>query len=280
MTKQIFLITLALLLVLTAIGCGTGTSVMNSSTNTGTNRSTYAPVPTTTHVHSFGAWQTVAHPTCTTGGREKRTCSCGEAEYRDTAALSHNFGSWQTVTTATCSDEGEQKRTCSRCGLAETQTIAKTDHAFNLIGVCTVCGKNVIKDKLIANGPITVTHYDSPFSNTTTLSYNQKTGKFKIENTTSGYVGGALSEGTYSYEFIWGNFYNGSGGYVDKLNTFSTFGEITSATSFTVSSTNSKTYSLRVENSSMFSLVQSIFKASTTAINAKLFQDYGYVLDT
>ena len=52
--------------------------------------------PTTTaaaHVHNYGAWTVAVAPSCTTKGREVRSCPCGKQEEREIAALGH---AWHT----------------------------------------------------------------------------------------------------------------------------------------------------------------------------------------
>lgn len=45
------------------------------------------------HTHSWGEWQTVQNPTCTTAGLEKRECStCGKVDTESIAVLNHDFG--------------------------------------------------------------------------------------------------------------------------------------------------------------------------------------------
>ena len=54
----------------------------------------YCPPPTTlepSHVHNFGEWETLFGATCLNPGKEYRTCSCGEREYREVPALGHDI---------------------------------------------------------------------------------------------------------------------------------------------------------------------------------------------
>ena len=82
------------------------------------------------HEHSYGAWETVDEPTCSSAGIEERVCDCGEAETRSIAMLSHTLGAWSTTNEATCAEQGSKKRTCE-CGYQETDTIAATgNHSF------------------------------------------------------------------------------------------------------------------------------------------------------
>lgn len=43
------------------------------------------------HVHSFGTWTTIMFPSCTTMGKQSRSCSCGENEYKSISATGHSF---------------------------------------------------------------------------------------------------------------------------------------------------------------------------------------------
>ena len=75
------------------------------------------PAPTEPpHVHSWGAWQQTAAPTCGKAGEEKRTCTgCGATESRTLAATGQH--SWKE-TPPTCTQEGV--KTCDVCGKKET----------------------------------------------------------------------------------------------------------------------------------------------------------------
>ena len=81
------------------------------------------------HTHSFGAWYTVAAPTCTAAGQERRDCACGEHETRTVAATGHTYGAWYTATAPTCTAEGQQRRDCA-CGHYETKSLAATGHTM------------------------------------------------------------------------------------------------------------------------------------------------------
>lgn len=55
-------------------------------------------------------------------------------------ACTHSWSSWTTTTAATCTTEGKQTRSCSLCGEEETKTINALGHNF-VDGICTVCGE-------------------------------------------------------------------------------------------------------------------------------------------
>ena len=73
--------------------------------------------------------------TCTaTGLTEGKKCSvCGTilTAQKATAALGHNWSAWKTTKAATTTATGVQTRTCTRCGKAETKTLAKLPKKAN-----------------------------------------------------------------------------------------------------------------------------------------------------
>lgn len=80
------------------------------------------------HTHSYGAWQTVTAPTCTTSGSSKRVCSCGDTQTRTDTALGHSWNNGEITQNAGCSDEGVKKYTCTRCSATKTEVISPTGH--------------------------------------------------------------------------------------------------------------------------------------------------------
>ena len=109
---------------------------------------------------SWGSWTRTVNPTCTSTGKETRTCSgCGATETRSVAALGHSYSStwssngsqhWKACTrsgctaktstanhtygayydnTATCTSGGTRKRKCSTCGYVETTSSTALGHA-------------------------------------------------------------------------------------------------------------------------------------------------------
>ena len=107
---------------------------------------TVAPEVTTdgNHTHSFGAWTVLKAATCTEGGSEERTCSCGEKETRDIAALGHTDSKWITDKEATCTEEGSKNQVCSNCGvtLATEKLAAKGHTEVTDAAVAATCIKN------------------------------------------------------------------------------------------------------------------------------------------
>ncbi len=70
-------------------------------------------------------------PTCTTDGREDKTCEiCGESISTKLPALNHQFTKWIEIKHPTCTEDGEEQRQCTRCGHTEHKTINKTEHNF------------------------------------------------------------------------------------------------------------------------------------------------------
>ncbi len=96
------------------------------------------PTPDTTakqeaHTHTFGDWNTITAPTCTTGGAQVRSCSCGEMESRKTTALGHSTVQ-VTGKSATCSSTGlTDGEKCTVCGtyIIQQQTLDKLSHDFS-----------------------------------------------------------------------------------------------------------------------------------------------------
>ena len=82
-----------------------------------------------THVHSFGEWETVKHATCTEEGSKKRDCACGEIQTAAIAAMGHSYGEWTVTKDATCSEAGSKKRTCA-CGNEDVQSIEMLPHTY------------------------------------------------------------------------------------------------------------------------------------------------------
>jgi len=97
-------------------------------------------IPTTTHTHTFGGWESNADT-------HWKECGCGQKE--NTA--SHSFGSWTVTKEATTVAEGSRYRTCSVCGYKQTETIPVVSHTHTFSrtsaglkkGTCDVCGAAV-----------------------------------------------------------------------------------------------------------------------------------------
>ena len=111
------------------------------------NQNVSASVKITCASHSYGGWSTVSSATCTTGGKEQRSCSvCGGVETRDTSALGHSWNGYSETKAPTCTVAGTQTRTCSRCNQAESKSIAATGHKYDDLKVtkeptCTETGE-------------------------------------------------------------------------------------------------------------------------------------------
>ena len=98
---------------------------------------------------SFSTWTTTTSATCTTAGKQTRTCSvCGKSETKDISALGHNYSTSYTVdTAATCEKAGEQSQHCSRCSSKQNITaIPATGHNYtSKITTAATCDKAGVK---------------------------------------------------------------------------------------------------------------------------------------
>lgn len=109
---------------------GISMSFKNGATDVGSG-SVNKTIKVSCKTHSFGSWTEVSGATCTTAGKEQRTCgACGTAETRNINALDHNWGSWSQTQAPTCTGTGTQKRTCGRCSQPETKAIPATGHSM------------------------------------------------------------------------------------------------------------------------------------------------------
>ena len=79
--------------------------------------------PPVGHTHSYSSWVVVDEPTCTEEGLRERTCSCGEKETEEIAALGHTAG--EAV------KENEKAPTCTATG------------SYEEVVSCTVCEEEV-----------------------------------------------------------------------------------------------------------------------------------------
>ncbi len=69
------------------------------------------------HVHCFGAWTTMIFPSCTTMGKQSRSCSCGEIEYKSIPAIGHVY----------------INGVCNTCGEKDPNyIILETSYTFNI----------------------------------------------------------------------------------------------------------------------------------------------------
>ena len=111
--------------------------------------------------HLFDTWTLAKPATCTSEGKESRTCAvCGYRDVRTVAALghaasqewnsstsehwrtclecstvlnkaAHAFSAWEMEDAATCFDAGTETHTCSVCGYKESRTVPATGHSFS-----------------------------------------------------------------------------------------------------------------------------------------------------
>ena len=81
------------------------------------------PPPPMEHTHAYSSWVVVDEPTCTKEGLRERTCSCGEKETEQIAALGHSAG--EAVR------ENEKAPTCTEKG------------SYEEVVYCTVCEEEV-----------------------------------------------------------------------------------------------------------------------------------------
>ncbi len=87
------------------------------------------PVAIHTHAHAI---DTVIAPTCLDKGYSVSRCECGDTykkDYKD--ALGHSWSEWVITKQPTEQSEGTKTRTCERCGITESQSIAKLSHSHS-----------------------------------------------------------------------------------------------------------------------------------------------------
>lgn len=95
------------------------------------------------HTHSFTPWKDEVEATCTTPGKQTRTCTdadCAHVETKDVPALGHSLTSHEKA--ATCTEDGYLLyEDCSRCDYTTYDTskvLTKTNHKY-VNGVCETC---------------------------------------------------------------------------------------------------------------------------------------------
>ena len=82
--------------------------------------------------HSWGGPQILNEPTCTSKGRQKRTCSgCGVEVSEDIEIVPHSLSEWKIATEATCHSIGEKTRQCENCSFIERQSIDMLVHEWS-----------------------------------------------------------------------------------------------------------------------------------------------------
>ena len=139
----------------TVAPAGTTAAVIETDEITNESEATITPdttsVPETTeapHVHVWSSWTTTLEATCTSEGKQTRTCSCGENETESISAIGHTEVIDSAVA-ATCTTEGKTEgKHCSICKavIVKQNTISKTDHNYGewkitTTATCTAKGK-------------------------------------------------------------------------------------------------------------------------------------------
>lgn len=86
-----------------------------------------APPPPMEHTHAYSSWVVVDEPTCTEEGLRERTCSCGEKETEQIAALGHTAGEAvrENEKAPTCTEKGSYEEVVS-CTVCEEEVSRKT----------------------------------------------------------------------------------------------------------------------------------------------------------
>ncbi len=113
------------------------------------------------HQHVYGEWEQTLAPTCTTVGKQTRTCAtCKETEEQDVASLGHQYvDDAENSKAPTCQEAGVNAKKCSVCGDvttsagdpidstahnyvvdAENSTAATCKDAGVTVEKCSVCG--------------------------------------------------------------------------------------------------------------------------------------------
>ena len=109
------------------------------------------------HVHKWSDWTTTA--TCTEAGVETRTCSCGETETREAAALGHDYVAFEVVP-PTCTKTGYTVYKCTRCDKTYKDDPVEPEHTWDEGTVtaptcteqgyttytCTLCGLKYVDE--------------------------------------------------------------------------------------------------------------------------------------
>ena len=117
--------------------------------------------PPVEHTHTYSSWVVVDEPTCTEEGLRERTCSCGEKETEQIAALGHTAGeaekenekaptctekgSYEEVVSCTVCEEEVSRKTVEVAALGHDYKGVVTDEALCLVPgemtyTCTRCG--------------------------------------------------------------------------------------------------------------------------------------------
>ena len=70
---------------------GNTESTTNSTNSTSPSKNPTGNSSSSTHVHAYGVWVTVAQATCKAEGIRERVCSCGSKETEKLAKINHNY---------------------------------------------------------------------------------------------------------------------------------------------------------------------------------------------
>lgn len=121
------------------------------------------------HTHAYSSWVVVDEPTCTEEGLRERTCSCGEKETEQIAALGHTAGeavrenekaptctekgSYEEVVSCTVCEEEVSRKTVEVAALGHTEGEAEKENevaatctaagSYEEVVYCTVCGEEI-----------------------------------------------------------------------------------------------------------------------------------------
>ena len=125
--------------------------------------------PPVEHTHTYSSWVVVDEPTCTEEGLRERTCSCGEKETEQIAALGHTAGeavrenekaptctekgSYEEVVFCTVCDEEVSRKTVEVAALGHTAGEAEKENevaatctaagSYEEVVCCAVCGEEL-----------------------------------------------------------------------------------------------------------------------------------------
>lgn len=216
-------------------------------------------------------WQTtlLLDADCTTDGKETQTCAlCGMTRSISLAATGHE---WIVVeeTAPTCEKSGKTVYECKNCSQTKDEITLALNHDFDDYGVCKNCGKNIRKEALIAYGDIKFHNHDYGVYVNLTMTYNEAEDLFAVKQTMD------IANTTYTYNFKFGDYYNGSGTYKSSIG-YAPYGVSYNA-KFSVKS-NGITYSVSSDVPSINKQIMSAFDLATTALNDTIYAQLGFYL--
>ncbi|MBE6784512.1 MAG: hypothetical protein E7536_10955 [Ruminococcaceae bacterium] len=145
-------------------GCGTkGYTNYKCSICNQTRKDDYVDALT----HTFGEWQIINAPTCTTEGMRIRNCTrpgCNYPESEILSALGHS-GEFVVEKDPTCTEKGIKAKTCTVCGVREEIEIDALGHKYEskvtaptctdkgyTTYTCSVCSDEYVEDYVDALG--------------------------------------------------------------------------------------------------------------------------------